>query len=59
MVFDNIAGDIGLTPKYDIIDLPVTLDLNECDEFFLTRPPPSGVFYVNCNCPWVLIEYLF
>ena len=50
MVFDNIAGDIGLTPKYDIIDLPVTLDLNECDEFFLTIPPPSGVFYVNCNC---------
>jgi hypothetical protein len=39
-----MMGEIGETPKYDITDLPVTLDLNDKAEFFLTRLPGELLF---------------
>jgi hypothetical protein len=58
-VLDKIAGDIGLTPKYDITDFPVAFDLIEWEEFFRVRPWVGSVFYTNFKGPCVLIVNLF
>lgn len=57
MVFDSTAGEIGLTPKYDITDLPVMLDRRECEEFFLANPPVYTVS-TNFNAPCAFIVNL-
>lgn len=58
-MFDKIAGEIGLTPKYDITDFPVAFERIEWEEFFLVSPCVCSLFYTNFNAPWVLMENLF
>jgi len=43
-VLVNIDWLIGGTPKYDITDLLVALDFNECAEFFLCNDIEDEAF---------------